>query len=276
MASWTWRLRPRALVQSLVRLLFPPLFSLPWPLPAVLTWCGGWLVWRGAEAQGLSQPWALGLGCAAAAAAAMWCRGFWRRALAAGGLPLAAVLAGAAPGVTAAWWLLPVLPLLLTYPVRAWRDAPFFPTPAQALSGLDAVVGKPTRVLDAGCGLGHGLHALAAVWPQAQLEGVEWSPLLAAVARLRAAQARVTRGDMWAQSWAPFDMVYLFQRPESMSRAWAKAQRELRPGAWLVSLEFAVPGVQPTARLSGPKRRTVWIYRLQPASSDSTVVISSR
>ncbi len=235
---------------------------LPWPLPAVLAWCGGWLVWRLAAGWGAEPVLALGLGCAVGSLAALLCKGVWRRVLAAAGFPLAAGLAGAAQGLSAAWWLLPLLPLSLAYPVRAWRDAPFFPTPLQALQGLPEVVGQPAHVLDAGCGLGHGLRALAALWPQVRLQGVEWSPLLAGGARLLTPQARIRLGDMWARSWAPFDLVYIFQRPETMARAWDKARRELRPGTWLVSLEFAVPGVEPAARLTGPKRRTVWIYRL--------------
>ena len=70
------------------------------------------------------------------------------------------------------------------------------------------------------------------------------------------------QGDMWAQPWGDFDMVYLFQRPESMSRATKKALQQLQPGAWLVSLEFAVPDVLPQAQLRAPGGRVVWIYRL--------------
>ncbi len=236
--------------------------GLPWPLPAVRAWAVGWLLWRLALLAGAAPALALALGCGGGALLAWRCQGNWRRGLAALGFPLAAWWAGAAQGLAAAWWLLPLLPLMLLYPLRAWRDAPFFPTPAAALKGLPEIVGQPAQIMDAGCGLGHGLRALATQWPQARLQGVEWSPLLATGARLLAPAARIRRGDMWARSWAPFDLVYVFQRPESMARAWAKAQQELRPGAWLVSLEFAVPGVQPTACLAGPGRRTVWIYRL--------------
>jgi len=245
-------------------------FALPWPLPAVLAWTAGWLSWQAARLLGVDAAPALAVGCCASALWAWRCQGNWRRGLAALGFPLAAWLGGAAQGLAAAWWLLPLLPLLLVYPLRAWRDAPFFPTPAAGLQGLADVVGQPGEVLDAGCGMGHGLRELSALWPQARLQGVEWSPLLVLAARLRVRRARIRRSDMWALSWAPFDLVYLFQRPESMARAWHKAQRELRPGAWLVSLEFAVPGVEPTARLAAPNRRTVWIYRLQTSSSDST------
>lgn len=250
--------------------------GLPWPLPAVGVWCAAWLLWRLAGLAGAGPTLAGAVGCAAGALLAMTCHGAWRRSIAGLGFPLAAWWAGAAQGAAAAWWLLPLLPLFLIYPLRAWRDAPFFPTPSEALQGLPEVVGQPARVLDAGCGLGHGLRALGALWPQAQLQGVEWSPLLVLGARVRVPGARILLGDMWACSWAPFDLVYVFQRPESMARVWAKAQAELKPGAWLVSLEFAVPGVEPVAQLAGLRRRTVWIYRLQAASSDSTADSYSR
>ena len=74
--------------------------------------------------------------------------------------------------------------------------------------------------------------------------------------------ADVARGDMWAASWGDFELVYLFQRPESMARAWAKAAAEMAPGAWLISLEFAVPGRAPAAQLARVFGRSVWIYRI--------------
>jgi SAM-dependent methyltransferase len=193
---------------------------------------------------------------------ALACSGRWRRVIVAAGFPLAATLQGAAAGWPAWGWLLLLLPLLLAYPLRAWRDAPLFPTPAGALAGLPAVVGSPGRVLDAGCGLGHGLRALRGAWPGARVHGIEWSPLLALATRLRCRFAEVRQGDMWRPSWAGFDLVYLFQRPESMARAWAKATAEMAPGSWLVSLEFAVPGVQPWARIDAGPERPLWIYRV--------------
>ena len=56
-------------------------------------------------------------------------------------------------------------------------------------------------------------------------------------------------------------MVYLFQRPESMPRAVTKALAELKPGAWLVSLEFEALALQPQACLRAPDGRPVWLYQ---------------
>lgn len=188
---------------------------------------------------------------------------WWRRGLIAAGFPLSLALLGAASMPTWAW-LVPLVLLLLVYPLNAWRDAPLFPTPRYALRTLPAQAPLPlgARVLDVGCGLGHGLKALRHAYPAADLEGLEWSWLLWLLCALLCPWAHVRRADMWKVDWSPYRMVYLFQRPESMARAAAKAETELAPGAWLVSLEFAVPGVLPSAQLRAPGGRVVWLYRM--------------
>jgi hypothetical protein len=161
------------------------------------------------------------------------------------------------------WPLLLVL-VLLVYPVKAWRDAPVFPTPKGALLGLPQQLPLPdqTLVLDAGCGLGHGLCALRAAYPGARLEGIEWSWPLRAWSGLRCPWAQVRHGDIWGVSWQPYGMVYLFQRPESMARAVAKARADMADGAWMVSLEFEAVALHPDVELRLPDDRPVWAYRL--------------
>jgi SAM-dependent methyltransferase len=151
--------------------------------------------------------------------------------------------------------------LLLIYPINAWRDAPLFPTPRDALRALPQHARLPdgARILDAGCGTGAGLLALRRAYPAAELQGLERSWPLCLLAALRCPWARVRPGDMWRANWAAFDMVYLFQRPESMPRAVDKAAA-LRPGAWLVSLEFEALALQPTASYTAPGGQTVWMY----------------
>jgi len=91
---------------------------------------------------------------------------------------------------------------------------------------------------------------------------VEWSWPLRLLCGLRCPWARVKQGDMWAQHWGGYDMVYLFQRPESMPRAHEKARAELREGAWLLSLDFAIPGLAPVARWALPDGgKSLWLYR---------------
>ena len=142
------------------------------------------------------------------------------------------------------------------------RDAT--PTPAGALQGLETLAPLPpeARVLDAGCGLGDGLRALRQAYPQARLDGLERSWPLRWLCALRCPWARVRQGDIWLADWSSYQLVYLFQRPESMTRALVKAG-EMAPGSWLVSLEFPLPGVAPQAQW--PVReggRMVWVYCL--------------
>jgi SAM-dependent methyltransferase len=240
----------------------------PWPLPALLAWLLAWAAFVVAGTAGLPAAAAFVLAALTGAGVAALADGAWRRTLAAAGFPVSALALGALPALPAWVWLAGVAPLLLAYPLRAWRDAPFFPTPVAALVGLDrhVTLAPGGRVLDAGCGLGHGLQALRRVWPQARLQGLEFSRPLAWCAARRCPDADITRADMWAASWAQADLVYLFQRPESMARAMAKAEAEMAPGSWLVSLEFEVPARQPVARLGEAGQRPVWVYRIAAAT----------
>lgn len=117
--------------------------------------------------------------------------------------------------------------------------------------------------------MGDGLQALRRAYPQARIEGVEWSWPLRLLCALRCPWARVRQGDMWRADWSGYQLVYLFQRPESMARAAAKARAELAPGAWLVSLEFPLPDTQPQAQLRLPGGRRVWLYQFAAGASNA-------
>lgn len=236
---------------------------LKWPLPALLAWTGTWLVYALLLKPSLPAYLAVGLASALGVLVSVLGNTLWRRFAIAAGFPLSLLLSGsvALPG----WaWLLPFALIVLIYPMNAWRDAPLFPTPAKALDELPQYAKLPAgaRVLDAGCGLGHGLSALRAAYPQARLSGVEWSWPLRFAAALRCPWASIRQGDMWRTDWRDVDMVYLFQRPESMARAVAKAEQELAPGAWLVSLEFYAHNVQPAAVFQSVDGKPVWLYQM--------------
>lgn len=239
-------------------------FLARWPLPAVLTWLASWLLFRATLAHGVAVHWAIALACALGVVCSVWGDSWWRRVLIAAGFPLSLVVSGMGLGGMPAWgWLVPLGLLLLVYPLNAWRDAPLFPTPAHALAQLPqhAPLPQGAHVLDAGCGLGHGLQALREAYPQAELHGMEWSWPLRLLCGLRCPWARVVRGDIWKADWGTYDMLYLFQRPESMPRAAAKAAREMRPGTWLVSLEFEAKQHVSVAHWRTPGGKMVWLYR---------------
>ena len=242
--------------------------GLRWPFPAVLAWALCWAALLGFLALGLA-PWAaLALSCGVGFACALAGSTNWRRACLALGFPLSVALSGVAGVGASAWvWLPPPLLLLLLYPPNVWRDAPLFPTPANALRDLPklAALAADAELLDAGCGLGDGLKALRRAYPGRRLHGVEWSWLLRAACALRCPWAQVRQGDLWRSDWSRYAMVYLFQRPESMPRAAQKACAEMRPGCWLVSLEFEAQELVANARLQTPDGRALWLYQIPAA-----------
>lgn len=237
-------------------------YLLRWPLPALIAWVGSWLCYGGLLRAGVAVWVSLGSATALGVLFSVLAGSFWRRLAVAAGFPLSLLLSGAV-SVPAWAWLLPLLMVALIYPMNAWRDAPLFPTPASALEGLARQAPLPAgaSILDAGCGLGHGLRALRAVYPQATLHGIEWSWPLRAATGILCSWASIRQGDMWRADWSAHDMVYLFQRPETMPRAVEKASAELRPGAWLASLEFPATALQPTAVLNNDQAKPVWLYR---------------
>jgi hypothetical protein len=224
-----------------------------------------WLLFKLLAGQGLSAGLALGAASALGVACSLWGETWWRRLLIGAGFPLslAITLGSAGADNLPAWsWLVPLALLLLVYPINAWRDAPLFPTPFDALEELPQHAPLPAEanILDAGCGAGHGLQALHAAYPQAHLHGLEFSWPLRFLSALRCPWARVRHGDIWLADWSGYDMVYLFQRPESMTRAVLKAA-ELHEGAWLVSLDFEATHLLPTAQYRTPGGKMVWVYR---------------
>mgnify|MGYP003575582812 CR=1 FL=1 len=249
-------------------LRLPPVRMI-WPLPALLAWGAAWGLFLGlVRLAGAPVGVAVVLATALGGCAALLGGTRWRRVFIALGFPVSLLASGLAAGVPGWVWLVPLAAVFALYPVHAWRDAPVFPTPVGALAGLAGKAPLPAGacVVDAGCGLGDGLRELHAQYPAAVLHGWEWSWPLALACRWRCRRlgipARVARRDIWSADWSAHDLVYVFQRPESMARAHAKATAELRAGAWLASLEFSVPGVDADAVLTGPDDRPVWLYRM--------------
>jgi hypothetical protein len=235
-----------------------------WPLPALLAWGTSWLLFIGLQEIGLSETTAL-------VAAAFW-GGFlsklvhtpMRKALMVLGFPVSVVVSSATLSVPPIGWLLLLGLIVLVYPRKAWRDAPLFPTPKKALIEVPEHIALPAgaRVLDAGSGMGDGLVALRNAFPRAELHGVEMSWPLRLLSAMRCSFAKIRQGDIWLVDWRSYDMVYLFQRPESMPRAVEKAEAELRRGAWLVSLEFEARELEPKAVVYGRDGRPVWMYQV--------------
>lgn len=225
-----------------------------WPASALLSWGLGWAALRllGASPAGIAAFVGVGL------VAALLHRRPWRRLCVALGPPLALAVLGLPLPPWA--WLALALALLALYPWSLWRDAPLYLTPPEAFVGLELPLAAGARLLDAGSGSGAGLRAWRRAFPALELHGIEASWPLWLWSRWRCPWATLRRGDLWHQDWGGFQLVYLFQRPESMPAALAKARTELRPGAWLLSLDFPLPGVKPALERAVAPRHRLYLY----------------
>ena len=148
-------------------------------------------------------------------------------------------------------FLLGFLFLLLLYWSTFRTQVPFYPSGPRVwravLALLPATPG--VRVIDIGSGLGGLAMNLAVQRPDASITGIELAPLpwliSQARARLMRNPARFVRGDYEKLDFAQFDVVFAYLSPAAMPALWQKAQREMRPGALLLSYEFFIAGTVP-------------------------------
>lgn len=124
--------------------------------------------------------------------------------------------------------------------------------------------------VDLGCGFAGTLCQLARQYPRARLEGFETAPLVFLVAWLRCLprrNCRVRFRSLWKADLAAFDLVYCFLSPAPMPALWRQACAQMRPGAWLISNSFEIPGVAPQRVIELHDWRRARLLLWQPAGS---------
>ncbi len=130
-------------------------------------------------------------------------------------------------------------------------QVPFYPSNPSTWKAVAALLpaDRPVRFVDIGSGLGGLVLHLARVRRDSAFTGIEIAPLpwLVSVLRRRAARAnaRFLRGDYERIDFSAYDVVFAYLSPAAMPALWRKARAEMRPGALLLSYEFAIPGVAP-------------------------------
>lgn len=142
--------------------------------------------------------------------------------------------------------------LLVLYWSTFRTQVPFYPSGPAAWRAVAGVLpqGRPVRFIDIGSGFGGLVMHLAASRPDSSFSGIELAPLpwLASRARatLRRSAARFIHGDYTRLDFAVYDVIFAYLSPVAMPMLWEKAQREMRPGAVLLSYEFMIPGAPPS------------------------------
>jgi len=103
---------------------------------------------------------------------------------------------------------------------------------------------KPFIFADFGCGLASVLLPLAKQFPDAHFIGYETAPLPYLIARLRSLGTKnldIKRQSFWLTSWNEHDVIYCFLSPAPMPAIETQADKQIKPGAVLVSNTFALP-----------------------------------
>jgi SAM-dependent methyltransferase len=173
--------------------------------------------------------------------------------------PLA--LLGAAALRLPSWlYLAGFLLLLFVYWSSFRTQVPYYPSGRRAWEAVAGVLppDRPVYLVDIGSGLGGLVLDLARRRPESTFAGIELAPLPWLVSALRAqfagANARFVRGDYEELDFAHYDVVFAYLSPAAMEALWCKASAEMRPGALLLSYEFAIAAKAPdlTIMPTGP------------------------
>lgn len=171
-------------------------------------------------------------------------------------------------------YLLGFVVLLLVNWNSLREQVPLYLTGRRAQQQLQQLLSErepPLRVIDLGCGTAGTLLELARRFPRGQFVGVETAPLVFLCAWLRCLMqdnCQIRYISLWQVDLAPFDIVYGFLSPVPMPRLWAKAQAEMRPGSWLISNSFEIPGVPADRLLDVSEGRQTSLFLWQMKAVD--------
>jgi Methyltransferase domain len=155
--------------------------------------------------------------------------------------------------VTSAFGLPPVFYLVVFIVLLGWywstfrTQVPYFPSSQPVWEAVAAALPERPglRVIDVGSGLGGMTLHLARLRPDIECTGIELAPLPWLYSFLRAKitgnRARFIRGDYEKIHFGDYDLVFAYLSPAVMNALYAKAAREMKAGALLISYEFAIP-----------------------------------
>jgi SAM-dependent methyltransferase len=168
------------------------------------------------------------------------------------------------------WLSFFILFILITLLSVAWSSvslAPFVPARKKDVQRIFKLADlKQGEVFyDLGCGNGR-VVILGAKRLPIKAVGVEVAWPMWLVCKLRGLfikNAEFKFGNLFNQDLDEADAVYFFGMPNSVKkRLKGKLERELKPGAKVVSYAFGVPGWQPIkVDKPGPKEVTIYLYK---------------
>lgn len=139
----------------------------------------------------------------------------------------------------------------VTAAMNLWTRVPSLPThPAIVKAMIEMANMKDGEtIVDVGAGDGRLLIAAKKKCPTIHARGCEIVPTVWLIGKLRilfsGASVRLRLGDAMKENVADADALFFYLFPEVMSRLSEKLDRELKPGARIISHTFKLPGKTP-------------------------------
>jgi SAM-dependent methyltransferase len=169
--------------------------------------------------------------------------------------------------------ILAALPALAQDPQYVNRLAPYVNSPARVVDRMLelATIRPGETVYDLGCGDGRILIAAVQKF-KAKAVGVEISPKIVAEARSRikkagvADRARVIQGDLLETDLTGADVVTIYLATSLNEELRPRLEKFLKPGARVVSHDYAVPGWKPAqvVEAEGRQKHPIYLYQMPP------------
>jgi ubiquinone/menaquinone biosynthesis C-methylase UbiE len=176
-------------------------------------------------------------------------------------------------------WHLPLLLTLAALPALAQdpkyvnKLAPYVASPAKVVDRMLelANIRPGETVFDLGCGDGRILIEAAQKY-KAKAVGIEISPKIAEEARVKVKKAglsqtvQVKEGDLLQADLTGADVVTIYLATSLNEELRPRLERFLKPGARVVSHDYAVPGWKPTqvVQAEGRQKHSIYLYEMPP------------
>jgi SAM-dependent methyltransferase len=176
-------------------------------------------------------------------------------------------------------WHLPLLLTLAALPALAQdpryvnKLAPYVASPAKVVDRMLelANIRPGETVFDLGCGDGRILIEAAQKY-KAKAIGIEISPKIAEEARVKVKKAglaqtvQVKEGDLLQADLTGADVVTIYLATSLNEELRPRLEKFLKPGARVVSHDYAVPGWKPTqvVQAEGRQKHSIYLYEMPP------------
>jgi 16S rRNA A1518/A1519 N6-dimethyltransferase RsmA/KsgA/DIM1 with predicted DNA glycosylase/AP lyase activity len=141
----------------------------------------------------------------------------------------------------------------LLYQWSLISEAPFIPTPQKAIEKIANYVeiNDNDVVFDLGCGDGRFLEICYKKNSRASYIGIEKKLVPFLLAKLRVWRMKspfnikIVKGNIFKQDFSKATFIYTYLFPEVMEKLEPKLEKELKPGAVVISCDFKFKNKQP-------------------------------